>query len=121
MTPRNTAASATNKLPTVGPNKESSNPPCHKKQKLSKTSDLPHASSVLYTDAVYYAEQHMQMLNNIGKDSTLIAIFHILNRKIIAKQHIALCLKIYRKIKRSTDYPLYTEQKLEALLKLKDI
>jgi len=48
MTPRNTAASATNKLPTVGPNKESSNPPCHKKQKLSKTSDLPHASSVLW-------------------------------------------------------------------------
>ena len=74
-----------------------------------------------YTDAVYYAEQHMQMLNNIGKDSTLIAIFHILNRKIIAKQHIALCLKIYHQIKRSTGYPLYTEQKVEALLKLKDI
>ena len=70
-----------------------------------------------YIDAVYYAEQYMQMLNNIGKDSTLIAIFHILNRKVVAKQHITLCLKIYHKIKDSTDYPLYTEQNLEALLK----
>lgn len=94
---------------------------CHHQLRNHQLRIIHFVQQNRYTDAVYYAEQHMQMLNNIGKDSTLIAIFHILNRKIIAKQHIALCLKIYRKIKRSTDYPLYTEQKLEALLKLKDI
>lgn len=68
-----------------------------------------------YAEAIYYARQHLDKLNNIGKDTVLMAIFHILNRnKIVDKQHIAICLHLYRNI--STGVTLHSQPAVTKLL-----
>jgi len=68
-----------------------------------------------YTDAIYYARPYMDEFNNIGKDTVLMAIFHVLNRnKIVAKQHIVLCLQLYKKI--NVGPTLYSQPSVTKLL-----
>ena len=69
-----------------------------------------------YTAAIYYARPHMDKFNNIGKDTVLMAIFHVLNRnKTVSKQHTILCLQLYKKI--NTGPTLYSQPVVTKLLK----
>ena len=65
-------------------------------------------------EAIYYAQRYLSELNNIGKDTVLMAIYQVLNRnKIVAKQHIALCLHLYKKI--DTGPTLYSQPSVRKL------
>ena len=68
-----------------------------------------------YAEAIYYAHRYLNKLNNIGKDTAMMAIFQVLNRnKIVAKQHINICLHLYNKIK--TGPTLYSQPPVRKLL-----
>lgn len=65
-----------------------------------------------YINAIYYAHRYIGEFNNIGKDVALMAIFHVMNKRVVAHKHIAICLQLYKQIPAA----LYSHAKVQKLM-----